>query len=53
LFEESVPELERESIVGAAENGNEVILEGADGSFRSISSMTASWSELVVHVDRL
>jgi hypothetical protein len=53
LFEEAVPELERKSVLGAAENGNEMVLESMDGSFRCILLMTATWSKLVVHINRL
>jgi hypothetical protein len=43
LGDKTIPEMEREIFVSAAETGNEVIFEGADGAFCSIASMDSWW----------
>ena len=38
-----------EAFVGAAQNGDEVVFEGLDGSFGGIAAMVMGWYELVVY----
>jgi hypothetical protein len=51
LGQEPVPEVERKSGRKTAEPGNEVVLEGADGSFCCILVVNARWDQLVVNSD--
>jgi hypothetical protein len=48
LWEESIPEVEEKVLVGSAQTGNEVIL---NGSLCSISVVDVQRNELVVYVD--
>ena len=41
-----VPEVEREVFVGAAEPGNKMVFECANGSFGGVSSVDMWWHEL-------
>ena len=50
LVEEAIPEVEREVRVNAAEAGDEVILEGANGAFRGIAAMDPRGGQLEVDV---
>jgi hypothetical protein len=43
--------VERKVFVGAAQAGDEVIFERANGAFGSVSAVDVRWSELVVDVD--
>ena len=45
----TIPQVEREVFVDAAETGNEVILEGAGGVFGSIAAVDSWWGELKVN----
>lgn len=45
---EAVPEVEGERGVGAAESGDEMVFERADGTFGSVGSMEAGWHDLEV-----
>ena len=42
----TIPQVEREVFVDAAQSSNEMILEGADGAFGGIAAMNAWWGEL-------
>jgi hypothetical protein len=42
--------VERKVLVGAAETGYEVILEGANGSFSGVSAVDMWWDKLEVDV---
>ena len=48
LWEESIPEIEREIGVGAAEAGDEVVLKGTDGPFGGITAMNVRRGELEI-----
>lgn len=50
LGEKLIPEMKREIGVGAAEAGNEVVLEGPDGAFCGIAAVDAGGYELEVYV---
>jgi hypothetical protein len=47
LREKFVPEIERKVWMSAAEAGDEVVLEGLDGSFGPVATVEASGGELV------
>ena len=53
MFEGSVPELEWKSGVCAAEDGDEVIFESADGSFGGVAAMAAGWGQLEIDINRI
>ena len=50
LWQEAVPQVHWEALVGGAEASLEVVLEGAYGSFCCIDSVHSWWSFLVVNV---
>ena len=43
LGDEFIPKMQGKIFVGAAESGDEMVLEGTDSTFSSISSMDARW----------
>jgi hypothetical protein len=49
LGHETIPQVEREVFVNAAKASNEVILEGADGTFGGIASVDPGRGELKVN----
>jgi len=50
LGEQAVPEMHREVLVRAAEAGDEVVLEGADGTFGGIAAMDMGRDQLKVNL---
>jgi hypothetical protein len=48
LWEQSVPELEREAVSGASQYAEEVTFEVADGNFCSISTVAPRWYEFIL-----
>ena len=40
--------MQGEVLVGAAESGDEVILEGSDGAFGYVATMVTGWYKLIV-----
>jgi len=49
LFDESTPQMEREIWIGAAQNGNEVIFPGGDGTFCCIPTVDMRRDKLKGH----
>ena len=50
MIKESIPKMKRKITIGAAETGDEVIFECADGTFSSIGTMDARGHELKIDV---
>ena len=50
MWQEFVPQIERKIGMGATQAGDEMILEGLDGSFGPVSTMESSGGELAVNV---
>ena len=50
MGKEFVPKVKREVWVGAAEPGDEVVLERSDGAFSGVATMETGWDELAVDV---
>jgi hypothetical protein len=50
LWEQAVPQVEREVRIGAAQASDEVVLESADGAFGRIGAVNTRWDELEVNV---
>ena len=50
LWEEAVPQVERRVVaICAAQAGNEMVLERADGALSSITAMKVRWCQLEVN----
>ena len=50
LWDQAVPEVEREVCVDAGHAGDEVVLEGADGAFCGVAAVHLWWCQLVLDV---
>ena len=50
MWKEAVPEVQGKVRVGAAQTGDEVVFEHADGVLGSIVLMNVGWGELKVNV---
>jgi hypothetical protein len=49
LRHKTIPQVEGEVFVDAAQASNEMILEGADGSFGGIATVDSGWGELKIN----
>jgi hypothetical protein len=49
LWHKTIPQVEREVFVNAAKASNEMILEGADGSFGGIAAVDSGWGKLKIN----
>ena len=47
-MEQTIPKVKREVFVGTHKDGDEVILEGANGTFGSVASMRVGRSKLEI-----
>jgi hypothetical protein len=50
LWKKAIPEMEWKVAIGGTETGDEMVLEGSDSAFGSVSAVNVRWDELKVDV---